>query len=70
MPLSHRVTWSSLWPSRLRDEVHSGLTRVGNETLLWFTLLTPDDAPDRPTVGHLRRLNQQMFRDLRLSYGQ
>lgn len=66
-----QVTWSSLWPSRPRDEVHFELTRVGNETLLRFTLLSPDELPDESKVGHLRRrLNQLLFRDLRLSYGQ
>jgi hypothetical protein len=66
-----RLVWSSLWPSRPRDEVHFELTPVGSETLLRFTLLTPDDLPDDSNVGHLRRrLNQLLFGDLRLSYGQ
>ncbi len=66
------VVWSSLWPSRPRDEVHFELT--GNdvgETRLRFTLLTPDAAPDQSKTGHLRRrLNELLFADLRYSYGQ
>jgi hypothetical protein len=66
-----QVLWSSLWPSRPRDEVHFKLTSVGSETLLRFTLLTPDDLPDDGRVGYLRRrLNQLLFGNLRLSYGQ
>lgn len=66
-----RVVWSSLWRSRPRDEVHLELTPVGSETLLSFTLLTPDGLPDERSVDHLRRrLSQLLFRDLRLSYGQ
>lgn len=66
-----RVVWSSLWPSRPRDEVHLELAAVGTETLLRFTLLTPDDLPDQSKTGHLRRrLNQLLFADLRFSYGQ
>jgi hypothetical protein len=66
-----RVVWSSLRPSRPRDEVHFELTPVGSETLLRFTLLTPDELPDESKVGHLRRrLNQILFSGLRLSYGQ
>lgn len=67
-----RVVWSSLWPSRPKDWVHFELTAVrGTETLLRFTLLTPDDAPDQNKAGHLRRrLNQLLFADVRFSYGQ
>jgi hypothetical protein len=68
----HRVVWSSLWPSRPNDQIHCELTAVrGGETLLKFTLLTPDEAPDQSKTGHLRRrLNQLLFADLRFSYGQ
>jgi hypothetical protein len=66
-----RVVWSSLWPGRPGDEVHFELTPVGSETLLRFTLLTPDGPPDEDSVDRLRRrLSQLLFRDLRLSYGQ
>lgn len=66
-----RVVWSSLWPSRPRDRVHLELTAVHGETLLRFTLLTPDDLPDQSKTGHLRRrLNELLFADLRFSYGQ
>jgi hypothetical protein len=67
----NEVVWSSLWPSRPNDEVHLTLTAVGSETLLRFTVLTPDDAPDASKTGHLRRrMNQLLFADLRYSYGQ
>ncbi|MEU7144363.1 hypothetical protein ABZ942_33305 [Nocardia sp. NPDC046473] len=68
----HTVVWSSLWPSRPDDQVHFELTAVkGGDTLLKFTLLTPDEAPDQSKTGHLRRrLNQLLFADLRFSYGQ
>lgn len=66
-----RVVWSSLWPRRPQDEVHLTLTSVGTDTLLGFTLVTPDELPDDNTVGHLRRrLNRVLFGDLRYSYGQ
>ncbi|MFI6166814.1 hypothetical protein ACIBCN_08500 [Nocardia sp. NPDC051052] len=67
-----RVVWSSLWPSRPDDQVHFQLTAVaGGDTLLRFTLLTPDEPPDPSKTGHLRRrLNHLLFADLRFSYGQ
>lgn len=50
------VLWSSLWPSRPHDQVLLSLTAVGGgETLLRFTLQTPDDPPDPSKTGHLRR---------------
>lgn len=66
------VVWSSLWPSRPDDEVHFELTGSDRgETLLRFTLLTSDAAPDESKTGHLRRrLNELLFADLRCSYGQ
>ncbi len=65
------VLWSSLWPSRPNDQVHLWLTAVGLETLLKFTLVTPDHAPDASKTGHLRRrVNHLLFADLRFSYGQ
>lgn len=51
--------------------MHLELTAAGSETLLKFTLLTPDDVPDQSKTGHLRRrLNELLFADLRFSYGQ
>ncbi len=47
--------WFSLWPNRPNDNVHLSLTAAGSETLLRFTLLTPDDPPDASKTGHLRR---------------
>lgn len=65
------VVWSSLWPSRPRDQVHLELSEVHHETLLRFVLLTPDEPPDQSKTGHLRRrMNQLLFADLRFSYGQ
>jgi uncharacterized protein YndB with AHSA1/START domain len=68
----HRVVWSSLWPSRPRDQVHVELTSAADGgTSLTFTLLTPDEPPDQSKIGHLRkRLNRLFFADLRFSYGQ
>ena len=66
-----RVVWSSLWPSRPKDRVQLELASVGTETLLKFTLLTPDDLPDQSQTGHLRRrLNELLYAELRFSYGQ
>lgn len=66
----HRVVWSSLWPGRPNDEVHFELAAIVSETLLEFTLLTPDEPPDQSTTCHLRyRLNHLLFADLRYSYG-
>ena len=66
-----RVVWSSLWPSRPNDRVHLELSETLGETLLRFTLLTPDEPPDASKTGHLRRrLNELLFADLRYSYGQ
>ncbi|MFO6451706.1 MULTISPECIES: hypothetical protein [unclassified Aeromicrobium] len=66
------LVWSSLWPSRPRDEVWLDVADAGDgETLLTFRLLTPDEAPDESKLGHLRfRLNHLFFADLRFSYGQ
>ncbi|WP_269303660.1 hypothetical protein [Aeromicrobium sp. HA] len=66
------LVWSSLWPSRPRDEVRLDVADAGNgETLLTFRLLTPDEAPDESKLGHLRfRLNHLFFADLRFSHGQ
>lgn len=65
------VVWSSLWPGRPRDVVRLEVAARGNETLLRFTLLTPDEVPDARKLGHLRRrLNHLLFADLRFSYGQ
>ena len=66
------VVWSSLWPSRPEEEIHFELTATdGGGTSLRFTLLSPDSTPDQSKTGHLRRrLNELLFADLRLSYGQ
>lgn len=65
------VVWASLWPSRPGVEVHLDLEALGSETLLTFTILTRDEPPDESATGHLRRrLNELLYRDLRLSYGQ
>jgi hypothetical protein len=65
------VVWSSLWPSRPHDQVRLDLSEQRGETVLRFTLLTPDDPPDQSKTGHLRRrMNHLLFADLRFSYGQ
>ena len=65
------IVWSSVWRSRPNDTVHLTLSAVDSETLLRFTLLTPDELPDSSKTGHLRRrLNYLLFADLRFSYGQ
>lgn len=47
------------------------LPAVGSETLLRFTLLTPEALPEAGKIGHLRRrLNHLLFADLSFSYGQ
>lgn len=67
----NRLVWSSLWLDRPQDQIALELTAADGETLLKFTLLTPDDVPDDSKKGHLRRrLNELLFADLRFSYGQ
>jgi len=66
-----RVMWSSPWRSRPRDVVRFDLAAVQSETLLRFTILTPDELPDPSKTGHLRRrLNEMLFADIGFSYGQ
>jgi len=65
------VIWSPLWPSSPDDTLHLTLSTSGSETLLGFTLLTPDQSPYPSKTGHLRRrLNHLLFADLRYSYRQ
>lgn len=65
------VVWSSLWPSRPRDQVHFELRDVDGETSLRFDLLTPDEPPTESKARDLRkRLSRLLFADLRYSYGQ
>lgn len=73
----HTVVWSSLWPSRPHDEIHLRLSTrdlaalSSSQTMLEFTLFSPDEEPDASKLGHLRkRLNHLLFADLRFSYGQ
>jgi hypothetical protein len=66
-----RIVWSTLWPSRPDDRVRFDLATQRGETLLRFTLLTPDDPPDEQAAGHLRyRMSVLLFGELRRSYGQ
>ena len=54
----------SLWPSKPIVPVRLALSTVGSETLLSFTLLTPDALPDSSKAGHLRRrLNKTRAHD-------
>lgn len=67
----HRVVWSTLWPSRPHDQVQFDLTDARGETLLKFTLLTAEGAPEERAAGHLRyRMSVLLFAELRYSYGQ
>lgn len=68
----HRLVWSSLWPTRPRDQVVLELARAGSDTALTFTLLAADgDLPDESKTGHIRRrINHLLLADLRFSYGQ
>lgn len=67
----NRVVWSTLWPDRPNDQVRFDLTTKRDDTLLTFTLLSPDGPPDERTAGHLRhRMSVLLFADLRYSYGQ
>ena len=66
-----RVVWSSVWPSRPSDRVVLELAAAGGDTALTFTLLAEGGLPDDSKTGHIRRrINQLLFADLRLSYGQ
>jgi hypothetical protein len=66
-----RIVWSSLWPNRPDDQVHLELATAREDTLVKFTLLTPEDPPDEGVAGHLRyRMSVLLFTDLRYSYGQ
>lgn len=66
------VVWSSLWPSRPRDQVRIELASDGTGgTRVAFTLLTRGALPDASKTGHVRRrINELLFADLRYSYGQ
>ncbi|QIG43070.1 SRPBCC domain-containing protein [Nocardioides anomalus] len=66
-----RVVWSSLWPSRPDDRVVLELAPHGGGTALTFTLLAAGEPPEQSRTGHLRkRVNELLYRDLQLSYGQ
>lgn len=65
------VTWSSLWPTRARDQVEFELHPSGGGTALRWTMLTPAALPSDALTSHLRfRLNKIINGDLRLSFGQ
>jgi hypothetical protein len=65
------VGWSSLWPCRADDLLTFGLHASGNETALRRTLTTTAELPDDSSTGHPRhRVDQLLWSDLRLSYGQ
>ncbi|HLI56702.1 MAG TPA: hypothetical protein VKY26_06655, partial [Actinomycetota bacterium] len=65
------VVWSSLWPSRPNDQIRFDIAGDQSGSMLRWTLLSPDDPPDRALLGHLRyRLNFLINGELRLSFGQ
>ena len=65
------VVWSSLWPDRPDAVLTLDVRPAGTETSLRWTLTTTADPPDESLTGHLRhRVNELLWADLRLSYGQ
>lgn len=74
LPAPPPIVWDSLTSpekSGARPWLDLELAADGTETLLRFTLLTPDERPDDSKTGHIRRrINQLLFADLRFSYGQ
>lgn len=69
----HLLVWSSLWTRRpdahVRFDLHVGAH--GSGTLLRWTLLVDQPAPEAALAGHLcKRLNQLINAGLRYSLGQ
>ncbi|MFR9749775.1 hypothetical protein ACL02S_01920 [Nocardia sp. 004] len=65
------VLWSSLWPNRPHDRVRFDLEARKSSTLLQFTVLAEEPAPDEGMTRHLRyRIAELLFSGLRSSYGQ
>ena len=66
-----RVVWSSLWSDRPGDVIRFSVRPNGPGSLLRFTWLSPEPLVEAEDLGQGRfRLNQLVFRDLRLSFGQ
>jgi hypothetical protein len=65
------VVWSSLWAERADDRIRFDIDEAQGGTSLRWTLLTPVEAPDEKTLGHMRyRLNYLINGQLRYSFGQ
>lgn len=65
------VVWSTLWPTLPAAQVRFELCASGQETLMRWTLLTPEPLDDPGLVGHLRkRMNRMINADLRYTFGQ
>ena len=65
-----RLVWSSLWVDRPRDEIHLELSVAGLETLLRFTIWTPDEHPGAVEAERLRRRLSVLFNEeLRTTFG-
>ena len=65
------VVWSSLWSDRPGDVIRFSVRPNGPGSLLRFTWLSPEPLVEAEDLGQGRfRLNQLVFRDLRLSFGQ
>jgi hypothetical protein len=65
------VVWGSLWDRRPDARVRFDLDGDAGGTLLRWTLLVDEPAPDQALTGHLRkRLNVLVNAELRYSYGQ
>lgn len=65
------VVWSSLWADRPDDVLVFTARPDGPGSLLRFTWLSPEPLVEAEDLGQGRfRLNQLLFRDLRLSFGQ
>lgn len=64
------VVWSSLWPSRPDAQIRFDLVGDHGGTVLRWTLLVDEPAPEDTLTGHLRRRIQVLINaELRFSFG-
>jgi len=65
------IVWSSLWPTRPRDQIRFELRSQDGGCALRWRLLTPDPAPSPEVTQQLRhRLNYLINGKLRWIFGQ